>query len=174
MTTHESSATLAVSMSAFPSDRIVSAISRLILEFCRGLVDDPDVADRFYMAAQELAENLVKYSSGPQVSLAAELRTSDEGAVLELEAKNHSTPAQLAAVEKRLAELTTATDPVEFYDRLIRESAPLEEVSGLGLARIRAEGELEVDYSIHDSQLTISVRASVHPQKEKSTNVTRQ
>ncbi len=165
MTTNGSSASLAVSLSACPSGRIVGAISRLILEFCRGLVDDPDIADRFYMAAQELAENLVKYSSGPQVSLTAELRTSDAGAVLELEAKNHSTPEQLEAVERRLSELTNASDPIELYDRLILETAPQEEGSGLGLARIRAEGNLEVDYAIDGSELTISVHASVHPQE---------
>ncbi len=64
-------ATLTVSMLSFPSDRIVGAISRLVYEFCRALIRDQDMAERFYMAAQELAENLVKYSSGPEVSLSA-------------------------------------------------------------------------------------------------------
>lgn len=161
----EPSASLAVTFSAFPSERMVGAISRLILEFCKGLVDDSDVADRFHMAAQELAENLVKYSSGPRVSLKAELRTLADGAVLEIQAKNQSSREQLFQVEKRLAELTTTDDPVKLYDRLILESAPSDEGSGLGLARIRAEGELDVDYSIDGDELTISVHSSVHPQR---------
>lgn len=150
-------------MTSLPGERMVSAISRLILEFCRGFIDDPDVADRFQMAAQELAENLAKYSAGNKVSLTAELRISPLGSVLELQAKNHSTPEQLKEVGQRLAELTTAADPIALYDRLIRETAPHQDGSGLGLARIRAEGALNVDYSIEGSELTISVHASVHP-----------
>lgn len=142
---------------------MVTAVSNLVSEFCRSLLKDPDVADRFHMAAQELAENLVKYSSGAQVSLSAELITSGDDAVLQLVAKNHSTQEQLRAVERKLVELTTASDPVEFYDRLIREAAPHADGSGLGLARIRAEGEFDVDYKIEGTELMISVRASVHP-----------
>ncbi|HET9955170.1 MAG TPA: hypothetical protein VFQ61_11735 [Polyangiaceae bacterium] len=158
------SATLAVTMSSFPSARIVGAVSKLVSEFCRSLIEDPDVAARFHMAAQELAENLAKYSSGPHVSISAELIGTDTSAILRLQAKNRSTPQQLEAVALRLQELTSAEDPIELYDRLIRETAPLDDVSGLGLARIRAEGGLDVDYMIDGNELTISVHASVMPQ----------
>jgi len=157
-------ATLTVSMHSFPSDRVVGAVSRLVYEFCRALIHDQDMADRFYMAAQELAENLVKYSSGSEVSLAAELLGMEGDAVLQLRAQNRSTPDQLRAVEAQLKELAHASDPVELYDRLIRESAPHPDRSGLGLARIRAEAEFDLDYEIDGDQLTICVRASVHPQ----------
>jgi hypothetical protein len=156
-------AVLTVAMTAFPGSRIVGAVSKLISEFCRSLIDDPDLAWRFHMAAQELAENLAKYSSGPQVSISAELSGTDSSAVLRLQAKNTSTEEQLRAVELRLQELTQASDPVELYDRLIRETAPLNEGSGLGLARIRAEGALDVDYAIEGNELTISVHALVSP-----------
>jgi hypothetical protein len=157
-------ATLEVTMSSFPSSRIAAAVSRLVSEFCRSLVDDDDdVVSRFHMAAQELAENLVKYSSGPMVSISAELISGDETAVLRLQAKNQSSSEQLEAVEQRLKELKNAQDPVELYDRLICESAPHDDVSGLGLARIRAEAELEVDYAIEGNELTIAVHATVRP-----------
>ena len=158
-------ATLAVCMTAFPSDRIVSAVSRLVSEFCRALVDDVDVADRFHMAAQELAENLVKYSVGPQISIEVELRGTDGRARLLVRAKNHTTPEKMELVERRLLELTNAEDPVAHYDRLIRETAELEDGSGLGLARIRAEGELELEYAVEGNELTISVHASVSPRE---------
>lgn len=163
MNQNEASAQLSISMTSFPNDRMVSAASKLVSEFCFALVGDNDVAHRFHMAAQELAENLAKYSSGEQVSLRAELTSGDEGTVLELSATNQSSPAQLEEVERHLRELTTAEDPVALYDRLILESAPSEESSGLGLARIRAEGEFDVKYQIQGSELTVSVRASIHP-----------
>lgn len=159
----QANATLVVTMSAFPGERMVTAVSSLVSEFCKTLLWDRDIADRFHMAAQELAENLVKYSSGSEVSLTAELIAGEDNTVLQLAARNHSTKEQLDAVELRLRELTTTDDPVELYDRLIRETAPLEDGSGLGLARIRAEAELDVDYSIVGTELTISVRASVQP-----------
>jgi hypothetical protein len=154
-------ATLRVNMLAFPGRRIVSAISGLVSEFCLCLIDDRDVVSRFHIAAQELAENLLKYSSGAEASLSAELSGNDGSAVLRLQATNHATPEQLHAVERHLQELTTALDPIEHYDRLIRETAPLEKGSGLGLARIRAEGGLNVGYSINGDQITISVDSSV-------------
>ncbi len=163
MSVSQARATLEVTMSSFPSSRIAAAVSRLVSEFCRSLVDDEDVAARFHIAAQELAENLVKYSSGPMVSISADLISADDSAVLRLQAKNQSSPQQLEAVEARLKELKNAQNPVELYDRLISESAPLDDVSGLGLARIRAEAELEVDYTIENNELTIAVHATVCP-----------
>src|SRR5690606_26506312 len=158
-------AVLTITMSSFPSARVVGAVSRLVSEFCYSLVDDPDIVARFHMAAQELAENLAKYSSGPDVSISAELLGSDTSAVLRLMARNRGTPEQLRDVECRLREIQSAEDPVELYDRLIREVAPLDDVSGLGLIRIRAEGGLNVDYAIEGNELTISVHSSVAPQK---------
>lgn len=158
-------AQLAVTMTAVCNSRLVSALSTLVSEFCRGLVSDPSVVSRFHMAAQELAENLVKYSVGRDVKLDATLTGTRERAELRLRATNRSTRAQLDQVERCLAALVKAPDPEAHYDRLIREAAPREEGSGLGLARLRAEGDLNVDYSIEGDQLTISVHASVEPRK---------
>ena len=158
-------AQLAVTMTALSNSRLVTALSALICEFCRGLISDPQVVSRFHMAAQELAENLVKYSVGREVRLAAALTGTAENAELSLRATNRSTPAQLDQVERCLAALVKAADPTAHYDRLLREAAPREEGSGLGLARLRAEGELNVDYSIEGDLLTISVHASVGPRK---------
>ena len=158
-------AQLAVTMTALPNSRLVAAVSTLVCEFCRGLISDPQVTSRFHMAAQELAENLVKYSVGSEVKLAAQLTGTRDRAELCLRATNRSTPAQLDQVERCLAALVKAQDPAAHYDRLMREAAPREEGSGLGLARLRAEGELNVDYSIEGDQLTISVHAPVEPRK---------
>ena len=55
----------------------------------------------------------------------------------------------------------SAEDPVVYYDQLIAESAPRSGGSGLGLARIRAEGELDLDFAIDGNELTISARAPI-------------
>ena len=154
-------ATLTVAMTSFSSERIVTAISRLVSEFCRVILADADVASRFHMAAHELAENVVKYSTGPRVSIEVALEEFKDGARLEVRASNETTPERLQEVEGRLRELAEAEDPVALYDRLIMETAPRTDVSGLGLARIRAEGELNMDYSIEGNALTVTVHAPV-------------
>ena len=80
---------------------------------------------------------------------------------MEVRASNETTPERLQEVEGRLRELAEAEDPVALYDRLIMETAPRTDVSGLGLARIRAEGELNIDYSIEGNALTVTVHAPV-------------
>ena len=165
MTDSLPTAQLAVTLTALPNSRLVTALSALVAEFCRGLVADPAVVSRFHMAAQELAENLVKYSVGREVRLDASLTGTPENAELRLRATNRSTARQLDQVERCLAALVNAQDPAQHYDSLVRASAPKDEGSGLGLARLRAEGELTVDYSIDGDQLTISVHASVEPRK---------
>jgi len=108
------------------------------------------------MAAHELAENMTKYSSGSAVSLEVELSEQDGEHLLTLRTRNHASPERLLEVSKRLSEIRAASDPAQLYDRLIEETAPLEGVSGLGLARIRAEG-LDFDYAIHGDELTLIV-----------------
>ncbi|MFZ5889515.1 MAG: hypothetical protein ACOY0T_00455 [Myxococcota bacterium] len=154
-------ATLLLTMTAFSNARMVSAVSKLLSEFCRCLVDDPDVAARFYMVAQELAENLMKYSSGSNISVSAELLSQDGALTLRLEARNRTTPERLRAAELHLRELTSAKDPVALYDRLILETAPKLNESGLGLARIRAEGGFNLNYRIDGDELTVSVDTPV-------------
>lgn len=165
MTDSFPTAQLAVTLTALPNSRLVAAVSALVAEFCRGFVADPAVVGRFHMAAQELAENLVKYSTGREVRLAASFTTTPKNAELRLCATNRCTSGQLGQVESCLAALVNAKDPAQHYDGLIRASAPKDAGSGLGLARLRAEGDLIVDYSIDGDQLTIAVHASVEPRK---------
>ena len=158
MTTH---AALSVSLSSESSVAVIRTISRLVFEHCRNLALDDDTAARFQMAAQELTENVVKYSAGPRVKLEVELRRGTPGQRLYVRASNEASAEQLHEVERRLTELISSKDPIALYDRLIRESAPQLDVSGLGLVRLRAEGDFIIEYAIDGSVLTISAHMNV-------------
>ncbi|WP_437774814.1 hypothetical protein [Sorangium sp. So ce1097] len=145
----------------FPTERMANSVLRLVSSFCSMVVDDANVCSRFYMAAHELAENIIKYSSGPRVSLELALDERDGACVMKICARNEASPERLREVERRLFELKTASDPVKHYDDLIIETAMVEGVSGLGLARVRAEGGLDVDYRIEGNELTIIAQAPV-------------
>ncbi|MGK3992438.1 hypothetical protein [Sorangium sp. So ce1024] len=145
----------------FPTERMANSVLRLVSSFCSMVVDDANACSRFYMAAHELAENIIKYSSGPRVSLELALEERDGACVMKICARNEASPERLREVERRLFELKSAVDPVKHYDDLIIETAMVEGVSGLGLARVRAEGGLDVDYKIEGNELTIIAHAPV-------------
>ncbi|CAN95366.1 hypothetical protein predicted by Glimmer/Critica [Sorangium cellulosum So ce56] len=148
-------------ISFHPSERMANSVLRLVSSFCSMVLDDANVSSRFYMAAHELAENIIKYSSGPRVSLELALEERESSCVMKISARNEASPERLREVERRLFELKTASDPVKHYDELICETAMVEGVSGLGLARVRAEGGLDVDYTIEGNELTIIAHAPV-------------
>jgi hypothetical protein len=157
---------LFICLSFFPSENLVSAISQLVNDFCQIGLRDLDISSRFHMAAHELAENITKYSTTARVSLEVELSETAGVHTLSVKTRNRASPERLVEVEKRLKELKSTTDPVELYDRMIEATAPLEGVSGLGLARIRAEGGMDFDYKIDGNELTLIVQAAVpkpHP-----------
>ena len=64
---------LFLSLSFTPKASLVSAISKLVADFCAAAMENADTAWLFYMAAHELAENVTKYSTSPNVSLEVEM-----------------------------------------------------------------------------------------------------
>ena len=153
---------LFIRLSFFPSEYLVTAISQLVCDFCEIGFRDLDLSSRFHMAAHELAENITKYSTTSRVSLEVELAEVREGEhVLSIRTRNEAAPQQLAEVARRLDELKATQDPVELYDRMIEQSAPVDGMSGLGLARIKAEGGLDFDYEISGNELTVVVHGAV-------------
>ncbi|KYF95336.1 hypothetical protein BE20_04760 [Sorangium cellulosum] len=140
-------ASLFLCITFFPSERMATAVLRLVSSFCAMVLDDANVSSRFYMAAHELAENITKYSTGPRVSLELVMEEAESSCILKIRARE-----RLREVERRLFALKTASDPVKHYDDLISETAMLE---------VRAEGGLDVDYKIEGNELTITAHAPV-------------
>jgi hypothetical protein len=132
-----------------------------VSDFCQIGLRDLDISSRFHMAAHELAENITKYSTASRVSLEVELAETGGVHTLSVRTKNQAAPDRLDELRARLEELKTTQDPMGLYDRMIEQTAPLEGVSGLGLARIRAEGGLDFDYRINGNELTLVVQAPV-------------
>jgi hypothetical protein len=70
--------------------------------------------------------------------------------------KNRAAPERMADARWRLDALAAANDPIAHYDELIRESAGRRDVSGLGLARIPAESEMELYYATEQDWLILT------------------
>ena len=144
-----------------PSQRFVKKIVQWITDFCEMSLQDMDVVYRVHMAIHELAENLVKYGTSSSVRLDVEVERGEGGSVLRLRTTNSASPERLAEAVRILQGLRDADDPVAYYDQLVLASAPKEGVSGLGLARIRAEGDLELDFKVDGDQICIVVEAKL-------------
>ena len=134
---------------------------RWLTEFCHLTLKDLEMVARLRLAVNELVENVVKYGMQPNVRVEVELERRGQRTVLRLSTKNSAPPACMQKAVELLTEIRDADDPIAYYDRLVRESAPRTGVSGLGLARIRAEGDLELDFEVVGDELRISVEAPV-------------
>jgi len=160
-TDRQAMARAAVFLAFEPSPAFMQRVIRWLTDFCQLTLADLELVARLRLAVSELVENVVKYGLQPNVSVEVELIERDGSTTLRLGTRNRTSPEYLERVSRLLSQLKSAEDPLAFYDALVRESAPRAGVSGLGLARIRAEGELEVDYKIDGDELWIWVEAPV-------------
>ncbi len=154
-------ASAAVFLAFEPSSAFMQRVIRWLTDFCQLTLADLEMAARLRLAVAELVENVVKYGMQPNVSVEVELLDRDGALWLRLGTRNRASPGYLERAIELLTELKTAEDPVAYYDRLVRESAPKLGVSGLGLARIRAEGELDLGFRVDGDELSIWVEAPV-------------
>ena len=150
-----------VSFSLERSHSLAGKIANWLIDFCQMTIGDRETTSRLHMAAHELVENVLKYGSTPEVGLDFELERNAGESIVRLRTRNTAAPEQLAEVMRRVTELRAAVDPVAYYDRLIRSTASVIGMSGLGLARIRAEAGLDVSCSVQGREVSIVVQATV-------------
>lgn len=143
-----------------PSQRLAERIVTWVTDFCELSLQDIRLGARLHLAAHELVENLVKYGKESSVRLDVEVERVERASILRLRTCNAAAPERLDEAVRILTGLRDAEDPVAFYDQLVLESAPRQGVSGLGLARIRVEGELDLDFRVDGNQLSIVVQTT--------------
>lgn len=146
--------TLSFGLQLQPQPRMVSIVRRFVEESFEKLVGNPDAVYRVSLAVHELLENAAKYAVGERTGLA--VRFEIKGASASITVTNEATPEHIARLRTCVAEIQAAVDPFIHYQDLMRESVGVERESGLGLARIRAEGELNLSLEVEGSMVTIT------------------
>lgn len=150
-----------------PRPRIVSVVRRFVEDSFEKVVGDPDAVFRISMTAHELLENAAKYAVGERAVLRVVLRPGgpDEQAEAHIALTNDTTPAHVERLRERVHALANAPDPFAVYQALMRAGTANRDESGLGLARIRAEGEMSLGLEVVGSRVTIMASARVPGKK---------
>lgn len=144
-----------------PNVELITSTRRFVSELFDSVLIDPDAVSRVALTIHELLENTLKYSTDGLVCL--EVTVSDVGdkKVVKICASNRANPAQLGELKQRIDALRDAHDPMGFYVSMMIDSVGREDGSGLGLARIRVEGEMDLAYSIDGDIITITAATPV-------------
>jgi len=143
-----------------PSIRLIASTRRFIEELYEPLIG-ADGSSQVAMVVHELMENLAKYAEGGSMRLEVEARPHQTRYQIRITAANHASPDRLEALEQILKDIASSRDPRATYVRYMNESVTRSEGSGLGLARIRAEGDMGISYSRSGNEISILAEASL-------------
>jgi hypothetical protein len=144
-----------------PNPRIVSLVRRFVMSLYERLLARDDLAAQIALATHELLENAVKYNVDDAALLRVSLTRSarDESMfALTVRTRNRATQEDILVAQRLIERVRGAPDPMLLYYELIQASLPEPEVSGLGLARIRAETEMSVDVHVDGDQIEVVAR----------------
>jgi len=142
-----------------PNIQMVTVVRQFVSAFYAHLLDSSDTTDRIALATHELLENAVKYSTDGETAIRIEVRDEDDPPNVTIRTWNRTGPAGRAAAVAALEASRDATDALAFYLERMAEAARRTTGSGLGLARIRAEAEMEIGYELVDDELCVIARA---------------
>jgi len=150
----------AIHLSFRPTTTLITSTRRFAGDLLGAVLRNPDSTSRIALVIHELLENTLKYSTDGQALLQVSVG-SDEGGRrhVEVTAKNRATPEQAKDLGRRIDALSRADDPMALYVDLMRESAQ-RSGSGLGLARIRAEGEMDLSCALEGDAVIVSARTA--------------
>ncbi len=137
-----------------PNVALVSVVRRFVTEFYQRFLSDPDGTSRVALATHELLENAVKYSKDGETTIRIDVDANQSPKTVRIKLRNRAEQENIAAIRDLLAGITASKDAFAFYQALIARKSRSKQGSGLGLARICAEGEMTVTYAVEGDDMT--------------------
>jgi anti-sigma regulatory factor (Ser/Thr protein kinase) len=150
-----------------PNVVLVSVVRRFVADFFNQVLSDPDAVSRVALATHELLENAVRHATDGVTTIRIDLEPADEGDCITIRLTNRAPEEKRKELVALFEEMRSISNPHEHYRTLMRRYAKRTEGSGLGLARIRAEAEMLLDYGLDDDRVTITASTTVAVRKQK-------
>jgi len=143
-----------------PSVNLISLVRRFVQNFYEHLLDG-DAGAQLALATHELLENAVKYSTDGEARLSIAVAKQDGKHEVSIGTKNRASTEHLETLDELFGELKKSSDAFTFYQTLMKRSAKAPNRSGLGLARIVAEAEMDLHHQVHGDELHVYGRCTV-------------
>jgi anti-sigma regulatory factor (Ser/Thr protein kinase) len=139
-----------------PNLRLVPIVRRFVSDFYGEVFEDPEIISRLALATHELMENSVRHNSGGEARLTVELRDVAGEKHISVRIGNPAWPENIAKLRRLMEAIEQAPDVFQFYLQLMGQTARQAEGSGLGLTRIRAEGEMLLSHTVQGQWVEIT------------------
>jgi anti-sigma regulatory factor (Ser/Thr protein kinase) len=140
-----------------PNIKLVSTVRRFTGEFYRRVLVDQELASRLALATHEMLENAVAYANDDETAIRIEI----EGDQLSVRTWNRAAAERLAALKSSIDRVMAAPDADLYYQEQMSVAARRSEGSGLGLARIRNEAEMNLSYDFDNDRACIRAVAKI-------------
>jgi hypothetical protein len=153
--TPEISTTASMEVHFSAEERCLRHVRLSIVSFIMVMTENRDLASRVAMSAAELVENAVKYATSPKVVFRLVAKIVDGAAVVRLETENDARAEMVDSVQ-RIVEDVGRGDGMDAYLRFVR-AVPEQSInaSQLGLARIRFEGQMDLQAEIQGQRVRL-------------------
>jgi two-component sensor histidine kinase len=151
-------------MTFAPTTRLVSVVRRFVLSLYERILEDGETSSQLALATHELLENAVKYNVDDETLLRVTLAPQSESlsaVAVTIRTRNRATPENIRTAQRIITTVRDAEDPFMFYQQLIQASSEAPEGSGLGLARIRAETAMTIDFKVDGDEIEIVAQAQL-------------
>lgn len=149
----------------FPAtSQLVSVVRRFVQSLYERVLKDRVTSSMLAIATHELLENASKFNIDEETTLWVSVTPQTESlsdAVVMIRTRNRATPENILMAQRMITTVRSAEDPYKYYQELILATADLPDVSGLGLARIRAETPMTIDFKVEGDEIEIVAQAQL-------------
>lgn len=144
-----------------PSVELIAVVRRFVSDFYDQLLRDPDAVSRVALTTHELLENAVRHADDGETTLNIAIERSDQSHTLTIRMTNRASAGKRESLAAVFADMHSAGDPFEHYCSVMRKNARRTDGSGLGLARIRAEADMALQYAVRGETVVITATTPV-------------
>ena len=144
-----------------PNVELVSIVRRFVSDFYHRILGDPDTVSRLALATHELLENAVKYSTDGVTTLCIIVDRNGGDTGVSIRTSNRANDPNIGRISDFFQAMNASPDGFAYYQEVIQRAAREPDGSGLGLARVRAEGEMTMSLSVQGEMVSIIAHTNV-------------